>query len=155
MLAISLHGFGIAHGSWVGGVPLVHGQLNAIALGQQGQIHGRQVFHDAIKARPKGLAFDTHCRQDLIFNKSIKRCGHVESVNGNAIGHKKPQIKKQNKSKLNSTAGRNQKNNRSLNKPHFIRCFIIHKSGKYPLTCDFYAKMEAKCDKIGQNIVQP
>jgi len=36
----------------------------------------------------------------------------VESVNGNAIGHKKPQIKKQNKSKLNSTACRNQKNNR-------------------------------------------
>jgi hypothetical protein len=43
----------------------------------------------------------------------------------------------------------------SLNKPHFIRCFIIHKLGKYPLTCDFYAKIEGKCDKIGQNIVQP
>ena len=93
MLAISLHGFGITHGSWVGGVPLVHVQLNAIALGQQGQVDRRQVFHDAIKACPKGLAFHTNSRQDLVLNKAIKRCGHVKSVNGNAIGHKKPQIK--------------------------------------------------------------
>jgi hypothetical protein len=42
-----------------------------------------------------------------------------------------------------------------LDWPHFIRCFRIHKLGKYPLTCDFYAKIEAKYDKISENIVQP
>jgi len=49
-------------------------------------------------------------------------------VNGNAIGHKKPQIKKQNKSKLNSTACRNQKNNRFLQAVEFsfdLFCFFI------------------------------
>ena len=50
MLAISLHGFGISQRTGVSAVPLVHVQLNAIALGQQGQVHRRQVFHDAIKA---------------------------------------------------------------------------------------------------------
>jgi len=39
----------------------------------------------------------------------------VESVNGNAIGHKKPQIKKQNKSQLSLTACRKQENTHFLN----------------------------------------
>jgi len=35
-------------------------------------------------------------------------------VNGNAIGHKKPQIKKQNRSQLNSAACRQQENTHAL-----------------------------------------
>ena len=40
------------------------------------------------------------------------------------------------------------------NKPHFIRCFRVYKLEKYPLTCDFLAKIRAKYVKISENIVQ-
>jgi len=41
-----------------------------------------------VKASPERLAFDAHSRQHLIFDKTIKWCGHVEPVDGNAIGHR-------------------------------------------------------------------
>jgi hypothetical protein len=49
-------------------------------------------------------------------------------------------------------AGKRQK--KFPDKPHFIRCFRVYKLEKYPLTCDFLAKIRAKYVKISENIVQ-
>ncbi len=57
-------------------------------------------------------------------------------------------------SELLSTAFRKQELSLFPNWCYFIRCFILYKLEKHPLTFDFYANIKAKCDNISQNIVQ-
>jgi hypothetical protein len=51
-------------------------------------------------------------------------------------------------SELLSTAFRKQEFSLFPDWPYFIRSFILYKLEKHPLTCDFYAKMKAECNRI-------
>jgi hypothetical protein len=49
------------------------------------------------------LAFDAHSGQHLVFDKTKKGCGHVESVDGNAVGHGSLFSKNKNNLQINLT----------------------------------------------------
>ena len=80
-------GDGRSDGAGVGLVPSVKFGLQAVALGQQGCILGRQVGHDGIKAAPETHAGHTCARQYLLVYELVKRGGNLESVNRGASSH--------------------------------------------------------------------
>ena len=91
-LLIRLHRLALCHRTGVGGVPSVHGRLNAVALGQQRAIFWRQFGNQSVKTLPKRLALDTGCRQHLVLNKAIQGGGHLQAVNWGAFSHEKPRM---------------------------------------------------------------
>src|SRR3989344_5020702 len=74
----------------VGGVPLVHLGLDAVALGQQGGVLGGQLVDDGVKASPELGAVDAGAGQDLVFDEAEELGGHLQAVNLGACGHGEP-----------------------------------------------------------------
>jgi hypothetical protein len=63
--------------------------LQAVTLGQQGDVFGREVGNQRVKAFPEGSAFDANPWQDLFFDELVKRGGDLKAVAGGAgSGHK-------------------------------------------------------------------
>ena len=71
----------------VGLVPAVHLGLDAVALQQQRGVLRRQVAHDRIEAGPEGGRVDARARQDLVLDEAEQLGGHLQAVDGGAVGH--------------------------------------------------------------------
>lgn len=71
----------------VGGVPGVHLGLDAVTLGQQGGVLGRQVLDDGVKAGPELGAVHACARQHLVFNETVELGGDLKAVDSGACGH--------------------------------------------------------------------
>ena len=81
----------VLDGAGVGLVPGVQLGLQAVALGQQGNVARGQVGHDGVKALPEGGGIHPRAGQHLVFDKAVQGGGHLQAVNLGAIGHGVPQ----------------------------------------------------------------
>jgi hypothetical protein len=82
--AVALH---CADGARVGLVPGVELGLQAVALGQQRGVLRRQVAHDGVEAGPEGVSVDAGAGQHLLFDELVQVGGHLQAVDGDAVGH--------------------------------------------------------------------
>ncbi|MNV16863.1 hypothetical protein D3C71_1076340 [compost metagenome] len=80
-------GHHVLDGAGVGLVPGVQLGLQAVALGQQGDVARGQVRHDGVKALPEGGGIDTRAGQHLVFDKAVQGGGHLQAVDCGAVGH--------------------------------------------------------------------
>ena len=71
----------------VGTMPVVHLSLNAIALGKQSDVFGRQVMHHGIETLPEGCAAYAGAWQDAVFNKSVQRSCNLKAMDLGACSH--------------------------------------------------------------------
>jgi hypothetical protein len=71
----------------VGLVPGVQLGLQAVALGQQGDVARSQVGHDGVEALPERGSVDAGAGQHLVFNEAVQVGGHLQAVDGGAVGH--------------------------------------------------------------------
>ena len=82
-LAVFLH---LLDRAGVLGVPGIQLDLQAIALGEQGQVLGGQVLHDGIEAAPETGAAHAGAGQHFLFNEVVQFGGHLQTVDGGARG---------------------------------------------------------------------
>jgi hypothetical protein len=68
-------------------VPGVQLGLQAVALGQQGDVLGCQVGHDGVKAFPERGAGHAGAGQHLGFDELVQLGGHLQAMDGGACGH--------------------------------------------------------------------
>ena len=82
----------IGDGAGVGLVPGIHFQLQAVALGQEGDILRRQVGHDGVKAVPEVGGRNAGAGQDFGLDELVQNGGNLQAVLGGAgrrgCGHK-------------------------------------------------------------------
>ena len=71
----------------VGGVPLVHGGLDAVTLGQQGDVFRGQIGHDVVEALPERVFVHAGNGQHLVVDETQQRVGHLQVVNRGACSH--------------------------------------------------------------------
>ena len=76
----------VGDGAGVGAVPAVQLGLQAVALGQQGDVLGRQISHQRVKALPECLGTDAGAGQHFFFNKLVQNRGHLQAVDVGAGG---------------------------------------------------------------------
>ena len=69
----------VGDGAGVGGVPGVQLGLQAVALGQQGDVLGGQVGHDGVKTVPEGVGRNAGAGQHFVFNKAVQDGGHLQA----------------------------------------------------------------------------
>ena len=74
--------------TWVGLVPSVQLSLQALALGQQGDVARGQVGDDGIKPPPESSAFDAGTGKHLFIDEALEDGGYLQAVEGGAIGHR-------------------------------------------------------------------
>ena len=86
-LAVGLHGLAFGHGAGVGGVPFVHGGLDAVALGQQGDVFRGQVGHDVVEAFPELVFVHASGGQHLVVDEAQQWVGHLQVMNRGACSH--------------------------------------------------------------------
>jgi hypothetical protein len=67
-------------------VPGVELGLQAVALGQQGGVPGRQVAHEGVEAGPEGSRVDTGAGQHLVVDEGGQRGVDVQGMDGRAHG---------------------------------------------------------------------
>ncbi|MCY1509561.1 hypothetical protein D9M68_439110 [compost metagenome] len=68
-------------------VPGVELALQAVALGEQGDVLGREVVDDGVEALPEHVAGHAAGGQDLLFDEAVQFGRDLESVGGGAVGH--------------------------------------------------------------------
>ncbi len=71
----------------VGLVPGVQFGLQAVALGQQGDVARSQIPHDGIEAGPERGGIDARAGQHAFFDELVQERGHLQAVDGGAVGH--------------------------------------------------------------------
>ena len=84
----------VGDGAGVGLVPGVHFELQAVALGQQGDVFRGQVGDDGVKAVPELVAVHAGAGQHLVFDETVEFGGNLQAVAGGAFGHGKSFFKK-------------------------------------------------------------
>jgi hypothetical protein len=80
-------GHHVLDGAGVGLVPGVQLGLQAVTLGQQGDVARGQVGHDGVKALPEGGTVHARAGQHLVFDKAEQGSSHLQAVDGGAVGH--------------------------------------------------------------------
>ena len=83
-LAVGRH---VGDRAGVGLVPGIELGLQAVTLGQQGDVAGGEIGHDGVKALPEGAALHAGAGQDLVFHEAEQGGGHLQAVNRGACGH--------------------------------------------------------------------
>ncbi len=87
VFAVGLHGLALSHRAGVGGVPLVHGSLDAVTLGQQGDVFRGQVGHDVVEAFPELVFVHAGGGQHLVVDETQQGVGHLQVVDRGACSH--------------------------------------------------------------------
>jgi len=78
----------VGDGAGVRPVPAVQLGLQALALGQQGGVFGRQIGDDGIEPGPKGSRIDPGAGEHLLVDKFVQGAGYVQAADGGAgSGH--------------------------------------------------------------------
>ncbi|MNT96464.1 hypothetical protein D3C72_2385640 [compost metagenome] len=68
-------------------MPGVQFGLQAVTFSQQGGILGGQVGHDGVEALPESGLVHAGARQHILVDEVVQLGGHLQAVDGGAIGH--------------------------------------------------------------------
>jgi hypothetical protein len=68
-------------------VPLVHGGLDAVTLGEQGDVFRGQIGHDVVEAFPELVFVHASGGQHLVVDEVQQRVSHLQVVNRGACSH--------------------------------------------------------------------
>ncbi len=68
-------------------VPGVELALQALALGEQLAVGGRQVMDQGVDPGPEGVGIDAAAGQGLVGEEAVELGRHLKAVAGNTVGH--------------------------------------------------------------------
>jgi len=62
----------------------------AVALGQQGGVLGREIGDDGVKTLPEGRRIDASAGQHLLVDEGVQFVGHLQAMDLGTCDHEKP-----------------------------------------------------------------